>query len=187
MPRVKGLDRAAIARAAADLADQVGDIHTVTLAQIAAHFGIRLPSLYNHISNLDQVRLDVAVLALRDLTTVLQTACAGRAQDDGVRQLLRAYRRYALEHPGRYSAALLRGDERADWVAAGEAVVALVGQLLEPYGLSKTERIHAIRGLRSLAHGFASLEAGRGFGLPVNTGASFDHLISVYLRGLRGT
>lgn len=185
MPRVKGLDREAITRVAADLADAAGDVQAVTLAQIAAHFGIRVPSIYNHVTGLEQVQLDVSILALRELTAAIQAACAGRSGDDALRHMLRAYRRYALAHPGRYSATHVNGDERPDWAAAGEALVSLVGQLLEPYPLGKTERIHAIRGLRSLAHGFTSLESTRGFRLSVSTEASFEHLITAYLSGLR--
>ncbi len=185
MPRVKGLDRAAITTAAADLTDQTGDIQAVTLAQIAAHFGIRIPSLYDHVANLEQVRLDVSVLALRELASALQSACAGRSGDEALRQMLKAYRQYARAHPGRYSATHLYADDRPDWAAAGQALLALFGQLLEPLALGKTERIHAIRGLRSLAHGFVALEAAHGFRMPVSPEASFEHLIATYLAGLQ--
>lgn len=123
--------------------------------------------------------------ALRDLTGTLQSACAGRSGDAALRQMLKAYRHYARAHPGRYSATHRVADDRPDWADAGEALVAMIGQLLKPFQLGKTERIHAIRGLRSLAHGFVTLEAAHGFRLSVGPEASFEHLIATYLAGLQ--
>ena len=44
-----GLDRAVVVQAAARLADEAGG-KEVTLAELAAHLGVRTSSLYNHIS-----------------------------------------------------------------------------------------------------------------------------------------
>lgn len=45
--------------------------------------------------------------------------------------------------------------------------------------------IHAVRGLRSIVHGFATLEAGGGFGMPLDRDESFLRLLRAYLAGLR--
>ena len=49
---------------------------------------------------------------------------------------------------------------------------------------SEEEAIHAIRGLRSMVHGFLSLEMAGGFGLPVDLDASFHWLINLFIAGL---
>jgi hypothetical protein len=56
--------------------------------------------------------------------------------------------------------------------------------VLAPYRLSEEEAIHAIRGLRSIVHGFLSLEVAGGFGMPVDLDASFHWLINLYIAGL---
>src|SRR5205807_9161138 len=44
--------------------------------------------------------------------------------------------------------------------------------------------IHAIRGLRSIVHGFISLEVAGGFAMPVDLEASFHWLINLFIAGL---
>ncbi len=56
--------------------------------------------------------------------------------------------------------------------------------VLESYGLRGDEATHAIRGLRSLLHGFVSLEAAGGFGLPLDLDESFTRLVRVFAAGL---
>ncbi len=43
-----------------------------------------------------------------------------------------------------------------------------------------------MRGLRSIVHGFVSLEMTGGFGMPVGLDASFNWLIRTFIAGLHG-
>jgi hypothetical protein len=52
---------------------------------------------------------------------------------------------------------------------------------------SKDDRLHAVRGLRSLVHGFVSIEADGGFGLALDTDESFSRAVETYVAGLRAT
>ena len=49
------------------------------------------------------------------------------------------------------------------------------------------EAIHALRALRSVVHGFATLEAAGGFGIPLNLDESFRRLVELLIRGMEGT
>ena len=60
----------------------------------------------------------------------------------------------------------------------------LIALLLGSLGLTGDAALHAIRGLRSLLHGFVSLEMGGGFGLPLDLDESFQQMVVVYLQGL---
>ena len=57
--------------------------------------------------------------------------------------------------------------------------------MLEPYGLDEDAAIHAVRGLRSIAHGFATLELAGGFGIPLARDESYLRLLRAYVAGLR--
>jgi hypothetical protein len=57
--------------------------------------------------------------------------------------------------------------------------------ILAPYNLSEEDTIHAIRGLRSIVHGFILLEEASGFRMPVDPDASFHWLITLFIAGLR--
>ena len=184
MPRA-GLSTAAVVAAAAEIADAEG-LDRLTLARVAAAAGVRTPSLYNHVESLDDVRRRVALLALRDLADALRDAAVGRAGDDALAAMADAYRAYARRHPGRYAAtqrAPAEGDE--EMRAAAKGAVDVVLAILRGYGLEGDDAIHAARGVRSALHGFVALEAGGGFGIPVDLDESYARMVRVLARGLR--
>jgi AcrR family transcriptional regulator len=184
MPRA-GLSTAAVVAAAAEIADAEG-LDRLTLARVAAAAGVRTPSLYNHVESLDDVRRRVALLALRDLADALRDAAVGRAGDDALTAMADAYRAYARRHPGRYAAtqrAPAEGDE--EMRAAAKGAVDVVLAILRGYGLEGDDAIHAARAVRSALHGFVALEAGGGFGIPVDLDESYARMVRALARGLR--
>ncbi len=187
MPRRPGLDRAAVGRAAAVMADERG-LAALSLADLAAHLGVRPPSLYNHIPSLAALQRDLAVLGARELGARLARAAVGKAGDAAVIALAEAYRAFVRERPGLYAAtqqAPASDDE--EWQAEAAEVVAIVGATLGSYGLHGDDAIHAIRAIRSLLHGFATLEAQGGFGLPLDLDESFRRLLDIFIAGLRAS
>src|SRR6266705_1677878 len=57
---------------------------------------------------------------------------------------------------------------RAVMGKAGADALGIVLQALAAYQLPEDAAIHVVRGLRSLVHGFATLEVAGGFGLPLD-------------------
>lgn len=184
MGRSAGLTRAQVVRVAADVADEVG-LPALTLARVATHLGVKLPSLYNHVDGLPGLQRDIAALAIGELTTVITRAAVGLARDDAVLAVAWAYRAYVLAHPGRY-ATIVRAPDPADaeLQTLSRGLVEVVAAVLAPYGLADDDAIHAVRGLRSLCHGFASIEAAGGFGLALDRDESFRRLVATYCVGL---
>jgi AcrR family transcriptional regulator len=186
MPRA-GLSTASVVAAAADIADADG-LDALTLARLAATVGVRTPSLYNHVGSLDDVRRRVALVAVRELAETMRDAAVGRAGEDALIAVAAAYRAYARERPGRYAAtqhAPAAADDELT-AAAGAAVEVLLA-ILRGYGLEGDDAIHAARGVRSALHGFVALEAGGGFGLPVDLDESFERMVATLARGLSDT
>jgi AcrR family transcriptional regulator len=182
-PRI-GLDLPAILQAAAEIADTDG-IEAVTLASLAKKLKIRPPSLYNHVDGLQGLRKKLAIYGLEQLNSILARAVIGRSGDDAVRALGEAYMEFARTHPGLYEATLLAPDpEDTDIQRAGSETVDLVVRVLNAYGLEDEAALHAVRGLRSILHGFASLEQKGGFGLPLDTNVSLRLLIDSFLAGI---
>jgi AcrR family transcriptional regulator len=186
MPRA-GLTPPIVVAEAASLADEVGFDH-LTLAALAARLGVAVPSLYKHLDGLDAVRRGVAILALAELGGALAAARAGTTGRDGSVQLAAladAYRAYAGEHPGRYAATVRAappGDPEHG--AASDAVLAPVLAVLADRGLVGEDAIDATRALRAALHGFVTLEAAGGFGLPQDVGRSFERMVEGLDRGL---
>ncbi len=105
MPRA-GLSRAVIAGDAAELADESG-WDQLTLAAVAARFGVRQPSLYKHVAGLGELRRDVSVLAAQELHHELTAAAVGKSGADALHAMAGAYRTFAKKHPGRYEACVI--------------------------------------------------------------------------------
>lgn len=185
MPRA-GLDQATIVAAAAAIADVEG-LASVTIARLAAHFGVRPPSLYNHVAGLDAIRRALTLRGLHELHAAL-IAAARADPADPVLALALAYRAFARARPGLYTAALVRAadPDDAEAQAASAAILDLVAAALAPHARSGDALIHAIRGLRSLLHGFVVLETAGGFGIPLDPDESFRRSIGIYTAGLVG-
>jgi Tetracyclin repressor-like, C-terminal domain len=60
-----------------------------------------------------------------------------------------------------------------------------IAAVLRGYGIAESEMNHAIRTLCSTMHGFAMLEASRGFQWDADPDESFDWMIGFIDRGLR--
>ena len=185
MPRA-GLSRAVVVHVGAQLADEAG-LDRLTLAGVAAHVGVRLPSLYKHVAGLDDLQRGVAVLALGELGERLSAAAVGRAGGDALRALAGAYRRFAQERPGRYAATLRApGPDDDEHARAAAVVVDIVFAVLRGYDLAGDGLVHATRILRSSLHGFVALEAAGGFGLPDSVDETFARLVEGLDAALRG-
>lgn len=179
------LDRAAVIQAAADLADESG-MDGVTLGSLAARLGVQPPSLYNHVAGLPGLRRALALAGLQELARRLERAAVGKAGDDALLAIAHAYRAFAHTHPGVYAATLRAPDPAdAELAIAAAEVVDIVLAVLAGYRLEGDDALHATRGLRSLLHGFAALEAVGGFGLPLSLDESFSRLLQVFIVGLR--
>ncbi len=173
-----------VLRTAEDLADEVG-LARLTLAAVAARLGVRLPSLYKHVAGLDALHRDLAVRAKRDMAQVMGRAAVGRSGEDALRALADAYRAWAREHPGRYAATVRAGDPSdADEQAAGAEAVAVVLDVLSGWGVEGEDAVHGTRVLRAALHGFVSIEAEQGFGMPLDVGTSFDRLVDALVVAL---
>lgn len=179
-----GLDEAVILRAAGELADAEG-LDQLSLLRLAERLNVRSPSLYKHIGGLDDVRRGLALLGARALSERFARAAIGKSGADAVRAMCYAYRAFAREHPGLY-AAIQRAPARDDsaLIAASDEVIAVLGLALAPWRLDETRLIHAIRMLRSLTHGFVSLEAAGGFGIPIDLEQSYEYAVNVFIEGL---
>ncbi|RIW33310.1 TetR/AcrR family transcriptional regulator [Bacillus salacetis] len=183
-PRM-GLTRMKVVDTAGEMADHKG-IEYVTIANLAKELEIRPPSLYNHIKGLNELRTEMAVQGLNGLYSEMKSGAEGKEGDDSIQSLGASYLNYARKHPGLYEAALLAPDPRDEEVQnAGNQIVNLSLEELKYLKLSPENALHAVRGLRSLFHGFASLEHKGGFGLDLSVEESLRRMIGAFLSGMR--
>lgn len=181
------LDSQVILETAADIADVYG-FDNVTLTIVAEELGVRKPSLYNHIKGLPELKGQLAIWGTDQLRMKISDAAIGKAKNDAISGIANAYRLFAKERPGLYKAIVSSPDrENLDLKLAIRKMMDVIAMVLEPYQLSASHRTHAIRGLRSLMHGFASLEDAGWFAAPADREESYQMLIAIYIRGLESS
>ncbi len=183
MPRA-GLTTAAVVDAALAVVDEHG-IDALTLAAVAQRTGVATPSLYKHVAGLGDLRTLIGARVIDDMADDFTKAVLGRSGDDAVVALMRAYRDFVRRHPNRYTAMPLDPLHDPALAAAGGRLLDVVLAALRAYGLSGSAAIHATRCLRAVAHGFSSLEAGGGFGLPEDLDQTYDQLVAATLAALK--
>jgi len=183
MPRV-GLTPVALVDIALDILDETGE---VSLAKIASRAQVATPSLYKHIANLAQLRELIAIRATDELNERITEALLGRSGPEAVRASMTAWRQYAVEHPHRYAAIPLQPLSDPALTEAGDRLLRTARSVFRQFALSPDDLIHAIRAFRVIVHGFSTLEAGGGFGLPQDLDRSFEEMIDMYLASLPET
>lgn len=184
-PRPKvALDLATIIEAAAEIADQYG-VQEVTLANLAKKLGIRPPSLYNHFDGLIGLKKELAIYGMNHLYSELAAASVGQSDEEAVIEFSKAYIHFARTHPGIYEAIMLAPDIKdPDVAAAGGRIVDLIVNALQVYHLEGDSALHAVRGLRSLLHGFSSIEQKEGFKLALDLDVSLILSVKAFLAGM---
>lgn len=182
------LSRETIVRAAAELLNSEG-VNALSLNRLAAKLGIRTPSLYNHVDGLPGLMRDLSILNARQLADRLNEAAIGRSGPELVRAVMQAYRAYIKECAGLYLSTLRASGMQENPVRElqhEEARSVKIGQAaMASFGLQGEDAIHAVRALRSLVHGFATLEVSGGFGMPLDLDESFSRLVDQFIFGLQ--
>lgn len=164
MPRA-GLSAERVTLAGAELADEVGLDH-VTMSAVARRLGVKDASLYAHVRSLDDLRGRIALQAADEKTIRIAEAIAGRAGKDALVAYAQAWRSYAHDHPGRYTATQTPMEIDPGLVARAPGprrAIELTYSMLRAYALDEPDLTDAVRLMRSTLHGFVSLEAAGGF------------------------
>ncbi|MFG1606246.1 TetR/AcrR family transcriptional regulator [Actinoplanes sp. NPDC049265] len=172
-----GLTIEKLVAAGAELADEVGFEH-VTVSAVARRFDVKVASLYSHLSSSDDLRTRIALLALAEMADRVAAALAGRSGKDALAAAANVYRDYAHQHPGRYDAAQLRLDPATAAASAGPRHAEMTFAILRGYDLPDSERVHAVRLLGSIFHGYVRMELGGAFDHSVpGTGESWPRVL----------
>ncbi|MBM0205826.1 WHG domain-containing protein [Micromonospora sp. STR1s_5] len=185
MPKAR-LTPASVTEAAAALVDEVG-FDNLSMGLLAERLGIKTPSLYKHVTSQAELAHRIAVLAMTEAGDAIRDAIQGRSGSDALAAGAQAMRTYAREHPGRYAAANATSPTGPDdpFIPASDRVLASWAAMLSGYGLDPGQEIHAMRTLRSVLHGFATLEVAGGFQIDASVDDSFTWLINFIDQGLR--
>ena len=181
------LTKQTVVQAAADLIKAEG-LEALSLGHLAQKLGIRTPSLYNHVDGLPGLMRELSILNARNLADCISEAAIGQSGAEAVRRIMQAMRVYIKEYPGLYLSTVRASgtqpvvDPELEQEEARSVKVGMV--VMASFGLEGEDAVHALRGLRSLVHGFATLEISGGFGIPLDLDESFSRLVDLFITGL---
>jgi len=175
----RNLDTGTIMAAAAELVEETS-FEELTLNTLATRLGVKPPSLYNHVTGIDDVRRGLADLVAARMSAAIQTAAVGRSEDEALTQMAHAYRKFATGHPELYRAFLSARQLGAD--SSLSLVADTLRRVLTAYHLSATDEDNFIRIFHSGLYGFTALTNLGVFATGVD--ASFDALVEGLLATL---
>jgi len=175
-----------VVEAAAELVNAEG-LEALSLGRLAGRLGIQPPSLYNHVQGLPGLQRELALLSTRRLGECMAEAALGKSGRPALLAIAQAFRSFVRDNPGLYLAGVRSarydpGNPELEQAQARVVNVALA--VMASFGLQGDDALHAVRALRSLVHGFATLEISGGFGLALDCDESFRRLVEMLVTGL---
>lgn len=178
MPRA-GLTTEVVVETAARLVDEDG-WEQLSFANLAERLHVKPPSLYEHVAGLEGLREALRLRGLRFMESRFRRALTGRSGDAAVLALANEFRNFVREHPALYRATLKNPEKSSVEIQKTTSeILGIIYAVLESYGIRDEEAVHATRYLRSVLHGFSSLEAAGGFGLPTDVDESYRRAVQI--------
>ena len=151
------LSREVIIEAAIALAKQTG-YEGYSLRELAHVLHVQPSSLYNHISGLEEIRVEVGLAGIHRLHEMLCEAGAQKPLDRAVADMAYTYCTFAQQHPGLYQTLIaikMDGNERLR--AELPCIIMPFIDVISQSGLPEDIVTHLHRMLRCLLHGFLTL------------------------------
>jgi AcrR family transcriptional regulator len=187
VPRAR-LAPASVTEAGAMLVDEIG-FAQLSMGLVAERLGVKTPSLYKHVTSQADLAHRIAILAATEFGDAIRDATQGRAGGDALAAAAHAMRTYVREHPGRYEAVNSARPEGPDdpFIRASDRALGSLSAVLRGYHLDPAQEIHALRMLRSMLHGFSTLEVAGGFQIDTDIDDSFIWMITFIDQGLQAT
>lgn len=172
-----GVTAAAVVDAAIAISDRVG-LDGLTLTAVARKLGVQTPSLFAHVAGRPGLLKALRLRSFEAQVDLFRAAATGRARGDAVAAVAHAYRGFVHHHPGLYDASVpTHVADAGETRAVADSLLRAVLDVIQGFGISEEESVHAARFLRSVVHGFLSLERAGGFGLSEDVDASFEQTV----------
>lgn len=178
------LTKTDVIQAAADIADEHG-LNNLSLKNVAEKLNIRTPSLYNHITSLDNLLREVAHSGMRAMNERMFHAAAGISADAAVKAVSVEYFHYMVEHPGVYETiqwvAWHGNDETAELFSRYQALLKKL-VLSCHLGAQNAEEITEM--IMGMLHGYTTLKLGEALQAPGQADAGLLRAMETLLAGI---
>ena len=169
----------------AGLSNEVG-LNNLSLKMIAEELNIKSPSLYNHISSLDEIKEKLMIYGWKELGEKATESAVGVAGYEALRNMCYAFYDYATSNKGVFTAMLWYNKfESKEKNEATTKLFSLLFRVLQPLNISNNNIEHIIRTLRGFLEGFVLLVNNNAFGNPISIKESFDLSLDIIFNGMK--
>ena len=180
-----GLDKGSVIRKAAEIADRDG-LDNLSMRVLAQELGIRPPSLYNHISSLDELKHELMLYGWQEMEHKLLVSAVGVSGYDALRAMCRAFLDCAVKRPGLFDAMLWYNKySDTDSMTATEGFFQYFYRFTESVNISRYYAEHILRTLRGFLEGFSLLVNNGAFGHSASIEESFDISLEILIAGIK--
>ncbi len=183
----KGLSFDVIVQAALRLVNEKG-YGKFSARELASELHVKAASLYNHLSSMDEVNIEIAKIASEKLNSLLQEAAENKSRDQAFTDICRVYRDFVKKNYQLYLAildmpSLDKGDAAVTEI--GRESVITFRKVIDRFELPEVDKVNYTRSIRSLLNGFLQMEmAGYFSSTKVKMEDSFSFIIAQQLRML---
>ncbi|MEY8445891.1 TetR/AcrR family transcriptional regulator [Enterococcus ratti] len=140
-----------------ELAEEM-DVQQVTFQHLAKHLNVKSPSLYNHFKNIREVKTALTAKLLQELNDELRYSLVGKSGAEALRIYAQIYQSFALANQSVYELLISVPHTKEEILLEGiYETNQIILQLFESFDLTKKEKTHRSRELRSMIHGYLSL------------------------------
>lgn len=174
-----------IIQTAAKISNEIG-LNSLSLKDIAEELNIKSPSLYNHVSGLDEIKEKLMLYGWKQVEDIMIDSVIGYAGYEALKNMCYSFYEYAKENKGVFSSMLWYNKfETIENEKATRRTFEMMFKILRPLKISDDKINHIIRTLRSFLEGFALLVNNNAFGNPISIDESFDISLEIILNGIR--
>ena len=174
-----------IVESSARLSNEFG-LDNLSLKMIAEELDIKSPSLYNHISSLDEIKEKLMIYGWKQLEKQAIESAVGVSGYEALRAMCCAFYDYSTNNKGVFSAMLwynkFESDEKN---SATTKLFEVLHKILAPLNISENNIEHIIRTLRSFLEGFSLLVNNNAFGNPISIKESFNLSLEIIIKGIK--
>ena len=174
-----------IIETAASIVNEIG-FENLSLKIIAEKLNIKSPSLYNHISSLDEIKSKLMVYGWKQMEERMIDSAVGVSGYEALRNMCNVFFDYATSNKGVFTAMLwynkFENDEKEK---ATERLFNIIFKIMKSLDISDANINHIIRTLRAFLEGFSLLVNNNAFGNPISIKESFDLSLEVIINGIK--
>lgn len=167
------------------LANIIG-LENLSLKMIAEELNIKSPSLYNHISSLEDIKEKLMIYGWKQIEERMIDSAVGVSGYEALKNMCYVFYDYATNNKGVFTAMLWYNKyESIEKRHTTRRLFDVLFKIMKSLNISDDNINHSIRTLRSFLEGFSLLVNNEAFGNPISIKESFDLSLEIIMNGIK--